>query len=668
MLKRTGEQKQKFESYKCITRKWNAGSKSSLPKARGRRRRNAFIKNMQSRGLAWAPRITFISTAAAWPLKKARAERRRMIAEMYLSFVCIRMRRWIRQIRSQLPHPCITKPLIASLRADRMLSLFPDAHLWHLIDNMTLRYYFPNETIVFGGCGDEDECFVLARGTADVMVNGQCVFTLANPNAVFGSIGMISGEPRTATVAARGEAGALVWVATRAHFEAYEKFHGASAASADSHRIIMELRITNFRSVFQKQLQGVHLRAHFPDLLRNVDVDLIERLVAGSAPQIVGGGSSLARPGPMDRTSTVALVLRGRVVVSIKRGCTLPLNVSPEEIVLTSFLTTPASVKALDAIIAAVRALQASVPPEETLSPITSTSNLLFSGNFAHQPQQPPTFQSTATARLTVAKDTVLGEIGAPLMINAPFMVFPDTASYFHVEAGPRGADVLALQRSIILQEDLLELDTLRHNVMDLYAQQLRPLSAKQVLRAVLHDVRSVLPVLRHVSSGDLPVMTPLVLRPGDELKSNAERDHAYLLVAGELETAHSAALTPHANSPSLWPPLAVAYFGDASSLARARTRMDLFRVDRKELAVFAKTQCELVNAGALATLTSKLQDSFLVLTRRSEFANYQLMPTTRSESTVTGSSSLTSNTISFPLLPKLSVRVGSCILAVCCQ
>ncbi|CUG86345.1 Hypothetical protein, putative, partial [Bodo saltans] len=158
------------------------------------------------RAAAWAPIVAFLSRRGCWPLQEARAERRQALAEVYGSYVYIRARRVLREVRARMALPFLHKPTASALRADRMLSLFPDAHLWHLIDNMTLRYYFPNETIVFGGCGDEDECFVLARGTADVMVNGQCVFTLANPNAVFGSIGMISGEPRTATVAARGEA------------------------------------------------------------------------------------------------------------------------------------------------------------------------------------------------------------------------------------------------------------------------------------------------------------------------------------------------------------------------------------------------------------------------------------------------------------------------------
>ncbi|CUI14329.1 cyclic nucleotide-binding protein, putative, partial [Bodo saltans] len=125
--------------------------------------------------------------------------------------VMVALRRGLRRIRTRhlLASQHYEKPTLSTLNSDKILGLFPDAVLRSAAHSMKIRYVFPNEAIIFIGCED-DEAYVLASGTADVMMGATKVFTM-QPGMVFGTIGMISGEPRSASIFARGE-GCMVWV------------------------------------------------------------------------------------------------------------------------------------------------------------------------------------------------------------------------------------------------------------------------------------------------------------------------------------------------------------------------------------------------------------------------------------------------------------------------
>ena len=149
-------------------------------------------------------------------------------------------------------------PTVDQLQTDKLLVLFPVHFLEQLIKTATLRYIFSDEAIVFIGC-EEDECYVLAKGSADVIVGRTKVFTMT-AGMVFGSVGMISGEPRTATIVARGAC--LVWVMRKPLSESTSNDSEAGKMK-EARRAVDELRQTNFGTVYKRLLEPWYLAKYF---------------------------------------------------------------------------------------------------------------------------------------------------------------------------------------------------------------------------------------------------------------------------------------------------------------------------------------------------------------------------------------------------------------------
>jgi len=101
--------------------------------------------------------------------------------------------------------------IVQKLRRVDFLSVLPDPDLDLLAGKLQRRSYLVGETLIHEGEAGE-EFFFIERGTARVMIHhngGQKVADLA-PTQYFGEISLLTGEPRSATVAATSELQVLV--------------------------------------------------------------------------------------------------------------------------------------------------------------------------------------------------------------------------------------------------------------------------------------------------------------------------------------------------------------------------------------------------------------------------------------------------------------------------
>ncbi|CUG93888.1 cyclic nucleotide-binding protein, putative, partial [Bodo saltans] len=224
------------------------------------------------------------ATITGLNVTKAQAEARDQMNPRCL----LGIRRAIRRMRLRMLAPTMTKPAVASVRNDKMLGLFSEAHIQFLVDNLEPRYFFAREGIIFMG-SEDDECYVLFSGSADVMMGKIKVFTMTG-GMVFGSVGMISGEPRTATILARENC--LVWSISRRAFESYgARDHQVAAAQT----IIRELRQKNIRSVYKGLIEPDYLSSRFT-MLKGCSQEGVTMLLAKSEPRVLKSGEVLLHP------------------------------------------------------------------------------------------------------------------------------------------------------------------------------------------------------------------------------------------------------------------------------------------------------------------------------------------------------------------------------------
>ena len=139
---------------------------------------------------------------------------------------------------------------------------------------------------------------------------------------------MISGEPRTASIVARGEC--LVWCINRATFE--QRVAAVDSRVAEgAHAIIRDLRKTNIRSVYKNLLCHSFLSS-FP-ILHGVSSDTTQSLIGHMAPRVCRSGEVLCDPSVLHQNTTFYFVLRGKLRVKLPQGrSALPHGVSMQEI------------------------------------------------------------------------------------------------------------------------------------------------------------------------------------------------------------------------------------------------------------------------------------------------------------------------------------------------
>ena len=201
------------------------------------------------------------------------------------------------------------RPTVAHLKTDKLLSLFPDHHLQKFIRRMTPRYYFSGETVIFQNCV-EDETFVLCKGTVDVVVSKVVVSTISTPGTVLGAMGMISGEPRTASIIARTNC--IFWSGNRLGFDVF------STQTTAATKFITEQRNANFRQVHETKLSSGSL-AGYP-LLQGISPEGLKSLCECGEPLIPKHKRAMLLPPTDTLASSALLLLAGKVTLVLRRS------------------------------------------------------------------------------------------------------------------------------------------------------------------------------------------------------------------------------------------------------------------------------------------------------------------------------------------------------------
>jgi CRP-like cAMP-binding protein len=513
------------------------------------------------------------------------AQKRRMIrmgGKLVFPSVFVGIRRALRRARTRLlahQQHC-EQPHLATLRTDKILGLFPDAILLSAAKSMTLRYFFPNEAIIFIGCED-DEAYVLASGSADVMMGSAKVFTM-QPGMVFGTIGMISGEPRSASIFARGE-GCMAWVMKRAVFDAA----GDSAAVSAAHEALAEVRQKNIMNVYKSRLDPAALSA-FP-LFRGLANETLQALLVCATPRIVRRGNVLAEPDqPMSVVSHMIL-LKGRVAIKVSQ---------------TSAHLVPKG-----------HALHGN---EEKFSLAGELRNAIDAPQKLDGGKHPALIMAArmdpgATVRRGVrrASVTLLGlddvtgsgeyHVSAPALLNVNPLLLPGgmMRPTPFVMTAATDCDLLCLSRKTLRTIDMLELATMQQNALNAHADFIGTQTKRDVVMMLLDNLtpmfsvmqssQGVIATLRNATAdsiiGSMKIEKWVYPRGGYMCFDRSNEFLVNIILEGEMEEMPGA--TPTSVSSSgfpVWPPLAEVWFAARDAVIRTTKRTVCLRVRRRDI------------------------------------------------------------------------------------
>ena len=495
--------------------------------------------------------------------KKVRdATRRKEQIQGQLEPIILRwFRRLLRVVRTKMLCHRMNPPTLGAIKYDKMFSLFSDGHLMHFIDCMKPRYYFENETIVFKEISD-DEAYALAEGTADVMVGKTKVFTM-KAGMFFGSIGMISGEPRSATIIAREPC--LVWVGCRADFESYGV---KDSQVAVAHALISELRQKNMRQVYQSMLQPDNI-AKF-DLLKGVPLDAVSSLLADGEPRAFKPGEVLVRvTRPALHESSSYLLLRGKVQLLVtKERLADPLLTArlSEDLAWTVDFMAKSGGRA-----------------------VAGSSDMIL------VPQKNEHEDDEGDMKGLV----VVAECFAPCFVSLPFVI---TNEFKGIAVQCLGStDALVLRREKVLSLDILALAQIRQSSLNIRCRFMKPLS-KEILLKTIFPSTMAFDFLNNLKVGSI-TMTPWVFNQGDQLVFDDDHGFEMMIMTAGVVDDGSQVL------PRIWPELYVAYFGCVSCIAHCTTRVEAFKFSRT--ALLNKLQ-ESLRDTHLETLVGALATAFV--------------------------------------------------------
>ncbi|CUG48377.1 cAMP-dependent protein kinase, putative [Bodo saltans] len=504
----------------------------------------------------------------AFTLTARRRRRQRMGGVIIYPVVILGMRRALRRARALLlaKEHQFARPSVEHLRTDKILGLFPSNVLDSAASSLTLRYFFPNEAIIVIGCED-DEAYVLASGTADVMMGTAKVFTM-QPGMVFGTIGMISGEPRSASIFARGD-GCMAWIMKRAVFDAA----GDSAAVTAALEVLSELRQKNIMNVYQSRLSPAALRA-FP-LFHSLSHETLSDVLQGSVPRVVHRGTVLAEPTSAMSTVGHLLVLKGRISISYAPhhlSAMQPICINEERF-------------------HACGDMRNVVDLPSNNSDLTKHPAVLLGAAGCHGAGNNfPVFNVTAPALLNVNPLFLPGGMLRP----TPFLITAIT-----------DCDLICFSRKTLRTLDVLEAASIQQNALNVHADFFTTPKKREVAKLLLDNIssffsdssrtKSVLAALQASSSVDTVLgsmkMEKWVYPCGAYM--SFERNSEFLInviMDGELEQQGSspgATTTPpsvNATSVRIWPPIAEAWFASRDAVVRVTKRAVCFRIHRRDI------------------------------------------------------------------------------------
>ncbi|CUG76115.1 cyclic nucleotide-binding protein, putative [Bodo saltans] len=551
--------------------------------------RRQFLADHQNLRLAASWSVMIMLIFSGLPLQRIGQDlnaqnrrRQRMGGRLIYPVVMLGMRRALRRARERLLTKGYTfdRPLIGTLRADKILGLFPEPVLRSAARSMTLRYFFPNEAIIVIGCED-DEAYVLASGSADVMMGTAKVFTM-QPGMVFGTIGMISGEPRSASIFARGE-GVMAWIMKRAVFDAA----GDSTAIAAAHEALAEVRQKNIMNVYKSRLDPVALSA-FP-LFHGLAHETLADLLVGATPRVIRHNTVILDPDQPISSISHLLLLKGRVTLTFtppKPSQSHSTMNGEERFTLAGEMRNTVD-----------------IPPMKGEAIALSHPALLLAAKI-----DPGATVRRGVRRASIASlrwDSASGQgeysVTAPALLNVSPLFLPGgmmRPTPFLIKT-VTDCDLLSFSRKTLRSQDVLELASIQQNALNAHGDFLGKPTKRDVARMLLDSVAPLF------SDGALAAQTILTqLRTStttDSLLGSLhiekwvyprggylcfERNSEFLLnivLDGELEGSAPRSSIMSGGFP-VWPSFPDAWFAAADCVVRTTRRTVCLRIPRRDV------------------------------------------------------------------------------------
>jgi hypothetical protein len=562
------------------------------------------------------------ATVTGLNVTKAHAEARDQMNPRCL----LGIRRAIRRVRLRLLAPSMTKPSVASVRNDKMLGLFSEAHIQFLVDNLEPKYFFAREGIIFMG-SEDDECYVLFSGSADVMMGKIKVFTMTG-GMVFGSVGMISGEPRTATILARENC--LVWSISRRAFESYgARDHQVVAAQT----IIRELRQKNIRSVYKGLIEPDYLASRFT-MLKGCSHEGVTMLLAKSEPRVLKSGEVLLCPPPPDselgrpRRSPYEVRAPGEEEDG-SDDLSLPTSMDVLYIlrgtvrIYRNFTGQISQEKCLEEHLTFMLELASKRHPgseEDTISAAAKS----YEKNMATFDPSANRAERDVLPNQTPNKPTIGGgrelicDLSGPMLLNLAPLVLGEPSPLTIETLG--GCDILVLTNPNFHRLSEYDIATLRQNALNIHCPFVKPLARTPMLRTIFQSSLSF-DFLSKLQTAQIH-QEPFVFSPGSKLSYGATAQRGFsdssqhyrddyvaaLILRGEIKTSTEARGTA-VGHPLLWPDVTVMIFGCEPCEAVCLTRVEAILLRRADI---IETLLVALNESQLDTLCSALTNAFV--------------------------------------------------------
>lgn len=571
----------------------NEQREASLARQRQAKERRQFLTDHHQlrQAASWSVMVLLAQSAdplvrLARDLTARRRRRQKMGGRLIYPVVMLGLRRALRRARQRLltARGGCEPPSTATLRSDKILCLFPDAILSSAARSMTIRYFFPNEAIIFMGC-EEDEAYVLSSGTADVMMGAAKVFTM-QPGMVLGTLGMISGEPRSASIIARGD-GCLAWVMKRAVFDAA----GDSATMNAAHEALAEVRQKNMMNVYRSRLDPVALSA-FP-LFHGLEPDFLSGLLAGSEPRVVRRGTVLADPNSVISSIAHLFLLKGTVSIRYQEPVNVrgPCSSCEERFSLPGELRNMVDIPSCN---------KNSISSAGGKHPALQLAALLDPSASVKRGVRRASVSGLVCSHSTRAPqqlDSVHFLVSAPALLNVNTLFLPGgmmRTAPFNITAAT-DCDLLSLSRKTLRSQDVLELASMQQNALNVHGDFLGTPSKRDVAHMLLDNVaplfalipsaQAVLTTLRSAISDPVlgafriekwvyPARGYLCFERSNEFLIN-------IIIDGALEDE---GVRPPVKAFSVWPPLSEAWFAAHDAAVRTTKRTVALRVHRSDV------------------------------------------------------------------------------------
>ena len=530
------------------------------------------VKNTQVRGM-WSSVMCTMAFAMRMQRKLQFRRAVLVLCRRLIPMLKLKRRLMWRRMMSKKVQATMARPTVEQLKGDKMFKLFGDDHLALVIPLLTPRFSPANEIIIHQGA-DSHECYIIAKGSVEILARANKdgefnqVAILDEKRPVFGT-GMIAGEPRMASV--RTLEDCYLWVLRRTDFEAAAN---NQAALRPAMAIVREMHEANIHKLYASQLSVDGLTRF--TLLRDAPPQDIEKVVQTDdfKPHALKAGDTLYVEG--ERSKDAYLVLRG--ALSFRHRQEDDLDVSET-----------------------LRTLRGGNFESTVFLEATHTGAFGTTHDFSPQHFRPQsvaekvaamcdTIDLTNDERMTLFKQCSsesfinkhpdeVARVANKVFLGLGHCLLGEPVPYSVVCVG--NVDVVRLKRSTfmsIIGMNPSAAYATRQKALQQRACWIPPLKTSGLVHACFQHVDKSATFLQALRTAQKqPGLAPFILDSGERMAYDANSRDVILLTSGSLESQVI-------SSPTLWPPLPIAYYGCSPMWTKVTHRVEGFRTTRKHI------------------------------------------------------------------------------------